>query len=316
MMPLMDDVRALAAAGRVAEAIDLVRRSAEGGNSDAAFIYANWRLWGIQVPRDLAEGHDWLDRAREAGHIEATRLKAHLLANGTGCVENFEAGRALLSSIAGVDADAARQLGMLEKMQTSQKFTAEPLSVDPAITLFRNAFTPAECAYLAEKAGPALRPSQVRDPATGQGVPDPIRTSLGMYFDPTLEDLVVRGVNLRLARLSDTDVGCAEMLNVLRYEVGAEYRAHIDAMPGASNQRAKTALIYLNDDYEGGETHFLTLGLSIKGRAGDCLVFTNADVDGRPDQRMRHAGLPVRSGSKWLASRWIRQRPFNPMFDV
>jgi prolyl 4-hydroxylase len=313
-MNLIEKLRALAASGRPDEAIMLVEGAAADGDGEAAFILANWRLWGIQGPRDLAEGHHWLDRAREAGHVEATRLKAHLLANGTGCPADFEAARKLLQSIAAADAHAARQIDMIAAMP-DQLSPAEILSDEPSIQLFRGVFTQAECAYLAEMAGPALRPSLVRDPQTGLGVADPIRKSFGMYFDPSIEDLVVRSINLRLARLTGTSVSCGEMLHILRYAPGDEYRAHIDAMPGAKNQRVATALIYLNDGYKGGETCFVEQGLTVRGKAGDCLVFRNVDATGRADQRMRHAGMPVASGVKWLASRWIRERPFNPMTD-
>ena len=39
---------------------------------------------------------------------------------------------------------------------------------------------------------------------------------------------------------------------------GQEYRPHFDAIGNADNQRVLTFLVYLNDDYEGGETDFLT----------------------------------------------------------
>lgn len=315
-MDLMERLRELGAQGRGHEAIGLVEREADTGNGDAAFILANWRLWGIQLPRDLNAGHGLLDQARAAGHVEAARLKAHLLANGTGCLADFIEAKRILESIADRDADAARQLAMLSAMEGATDPAEETLSEDPVVRFFRSALTAAECAYVAEKASPALRPSLIRDERTGQGVPDPIRKSSGMYFDPSIEDLVIRSINLRIARLSGTQVECGEMLHILRYSPGDEYRAHIDAMPGAVNQREATALIYLNDDYSGGETRFTGLGLTVKGRAGDCLVFVNADEAGRPDTRLRHAGLQVQTGVKWLASRWIRQRPFNPMTDV
>ena len=69
-----------------------------------------------------------------------------------------------------------------------------------------------------------------------------------------------------------------------------------------------TFLVYLNDDFQGGETEFLSTGLKVKGRKGDGLLFRNADESGQPDLNSRHAGLPPVSGIKFLASRWIRQR--------
>ena len=72
-------------------------------------------------------------------------------------------------------------------------------------------------------------------------------------------------------------------------------------------------LVYLNEDYEGGETEFLASGRRFRGKTGDGLLFRNADLaTGMPDPNSRHAGLPVTAGCKLIASRWIRQKPYGP----
>ena len=48
----------------------------------------------------------------------------------------------------------------------------------------------------------------------------------------------------------------------------------------------------------------------MKARTGDAIVFRNASEEGEPDEDAIHAGLPVTSGVKLIASRWIRARPF------
>jgi prolyl 4-hydroxylase len=68
------------------------------------------------------------------------------------------------------------------------------------------------------------------------------------------------------------------------------------------------APIHLNDDYAGGETAFVKTGLGVRGRKGDALVFSSVGRDGRFEPLSEHAGLPVTSGTKYLASRWIRAR--------
>ena len=73
-----------------------------------------------------------------------------------------------------------------------------------------------------------------------------------------------------------------------------------------------TALIYLNDEYQGGETFFAETGLKVKGRKGDALVFVSALANGDLDPLSEHAGLPVASGTKYLASRWIREQQHIP----
>jgi prolyl 4-hydroxylase len=70
-------------------------------------------------------------------------------------------------------------------------------------------------------------------------------------------------------------------------------------------------LVYLNEDYEGGETRFLKSGLTVRGQRGDALLFSNVRGDGTPDPDTMHAGLPVTGGKKLLLSRWIRQRPLS-----
>ena len=52
--------------------------------------------------------------------------------------------------------------------------------------------------------------------------------------------------------------------------------------------------------------------ITVTPRGGDALLFFNTLADGRADPATRHAGLPVRSGAKWLATRWIRARPLDP----
>nr|MDP8994880.1 2OG-Fe(II) oxygenase [Pseudomonadota bacterium] len=209
------------------------------------------------------------------------------------------------------DPVSERQLRLLDAMRPGGT-RSETLAEDPPIRLVRGLFSHDECRYLSELAGPALRPSIVVDPATGRGRPDPVRTSHGMNFGPAQEDLVVQALNRRIAEASGTDPACGEPLHVLRYAPGQEYRPHLDALPAAANQRAWTLLVWLNEGYEGGATRFEALGIEAKGGAGDALVFRNVTEDGRGDPRTRHAGLPVTGGVKWLASRWIRERPFDP----
>ena len=99
---------------------------------------------------------------------------------------------------------------------------------------------------------------------------------------------------------------------MLRYSPGQEYRPHFDYLEGVENPRPWTALIYLNDDYEGGATRFVNTGLQVRGRTGDVLVFGNAASDGTKEPLAEHAGMPVLAGTKYLATRWIRERRIIP----
>jgi prolyl 4-hydroxylase len=310
---VLDEASRLARAGRRGDAVALVERAAAGNDSEALFALANWRLYGMFVARDAAAAHPLLERAAVAGNVEAALLRANLVGNGTGCPADPDGAEALLR---GVDHPSAhRQAALLDAMSAPARLT-EPLNEDPPVRFVRRLLSGEECRYLIEKAEPALRPSVIVDPATGRPKPDPVRTSDGMNFGPAQEDLVVQALNRRLAAVTGTAFECGEPLHILRYVPGQEYKPHLDALPGVPNQRRWTALVYLNEGYEGGATTFPDLAITARGEPGDCLVFRNVRDDGSGDPRARHAGTPVTGGVKWLATRWIRERPFDPFLGA
>ena len=314
-MSVLDEAGRLTATGRQADAVALVRKSADQGDPEALFAIANWRLFGLFGPRDLAEAHRLLDRAAAEGFVEAVRTKATLLANGTGLAADPAQSARLLETIRACDQHAALQLDFSARMAPVGEFQpsrSETMCEAPLVKRYNGLLTPQECAYLCGRAEPQLRPSYVTNPATGAQMPHPIRTSMGMSFGPTLEDLVVRRINERIATATGTEVSCGEPLHILRYTPGQQYKPHTDSMPGEANQRVWTMLIYLNDDYEGGATRFPRVGLEFRGAAGDALILYNVDGEGRPEPASLHAGLPVTGGVKWLATRWIRARPYHP----
>jgi prolyl 4-hydroxylase len=312
---LFDQATALARAGRPTEAVALIEAAAAAGDPEGNFILAHWLLYGSDRPRDLAAAHRHLQQAADSGNFAAVRVLAHLTASGTGCPADPGAALAMLRQAADSDPIAAGEVAMLPRMMTeadSDSAERELLSADPHVEIVRKLLSPEECAYLMKRGEPLLKPSLVDDPATGRGKPDPIRTSHGAAFVPHEEDLVFQAINRRIAAATGTDVRHAEALYVMRYTPGQEYRPHLDALAGLKNQRELTAIVYLSDGFEGGATIFPELGLSIRPRIGDLLVFLNALGDGAPDLRMRHAGEPVTAGEKWIATRWIRHGPHDP----
>ena len=73
-------------------------------------------------------------------------------------------------------------------------------------------------------------------------------------------------------------------------------------------QRVQTCLVYLNSDYDGGETDFPKIGVKFRGRAGEAIIFDNVDEQGHGDMRTLHEGVPPTRGTKWLLSQWIRDK--------
>jgi len=213
--------------------------------------------------------------------------------------------------VAGRQAELLAAMRLTPAGDPAARPEARILSQDPRLILFPGLFTPAECDCLATLAGPDFQPSVVLDPRTGRPMRDPVRTSDVAAFPLAVEGAFVHALNRRLAAATGTDPRQAEPLQVLRYAGGQQYRPHLDVLPQAANQRVLTALVWLNDGYAGGETRFPDLSFTLKGEPGDALVFVNVDAAGRPDGRVRHAGLPVTAGVKLLASRWIRARPLD-----
>ncbi|HET9638329.1 MAG TPA: 2OG-Fe(II) oxygenase, partial [Allosphingosinicella sp.] len=219
------------------------------------------------------------------------------------------------------------QLRLIEAMALdADGFPARPVATErlseaPYVAAARSFMTEAECRYLKAAGEPGLQPSAVVDPATGRMVPHPVRSSDAAMFGVYAEDPAINALNRRIAALSGTRLDQGEPLQLLRYRPGGEYKPHMDALPAEPNQRILTVLVYLTDDYEGGETRFPNTGLTFRGKTGDALLFRNAGADGRADPLALHAGLPVTSGTKYLASRWIRAGKFTypppkPLLDL
>ncbi len=305
---------ALAAAGKAAEAVALLERSGAAQDAEALFALALWRVEGRLVPRDLARARAELGRAAALSHRDAARVLGAFCAIGMGGDRDWQAALKVLEQSAKSDAEARRQLELIGAMHLDAR--GEPLSAsepevlcrEPYVAQFPELLTPAECRFLVDAAAPRFKPATIFHEGQQRFVRDSLRDSEAASFPFVSEWPAVHALNRRLAAASGTRVEAAETLQVLRYGPGQQYRTHLDAVPGLANQRVLTFLVYLNEGYGGGETVFPELGLSVSGRAGLGLLFANARPDGRPDPRTRHAGAPVISGTKLIASRWIRAR--------
>jgi prolyl 4-hydroxylase len=304
--------------GQVSEALAVVSRGASIGDLDSLVQFAVWHLDGRHMARNLAGARRLLRSAVELGHVDAALMEIALTANGSGAPANWVKACDLLRNAARADHVAAHQLALLKSMQLDDSGAplsrprTEQIGTEPNVTRFARFLSAGECAHIAQVASDLLEPSVVVDPATGRQVPNPVRTSHGGVIGPAREDLVVRAINRRIAAISRTHVDQGEPLAVLHYAPGQQYRPHLDALPGEPNQRIRTVLIYLNQGYGGGGTHFPINGLTVTGRAGDAIMFDNCLADGTVDSRSQHAGLPVTHGAKWLATRWIRAKPYDP----
>lgn len=188
----------------------------------------------------------------------------------------------------------------------------------PLVEVFQAFASPAECRWLIETAHGRLGPSTVFDYATGGLRPDPRRTSRAAIFTYDQIDIVTEAIRARISASLRLPLQRFEVSQVLHYAPGQEFKPHHDYFDPAAEgfqeeiakrgQRVATFLIYLNDAFEGGHTHFPSLGFSYRGEIGDSIAFFSVDPGGRPDPLTLHSGLPPTSGEKWIFSQWVRDR--------
>jgi len=308
---------ALSADGRHDEAFLIVEAEAGKGDAEAIFTLADIYWRGQFVVQDYARARTLFGQASDAGHPIARRAYTNLLASGIAGGRDWAQALVRLREEAKGDVRRAQMLKLIEKMPlTAGGFIASPprgdlINARPEIFIFRGLFTPEECDFLIAVAEPTYENSLVVA-ESGHDVRDPIRTSDGAPMHWLIEDPAIHALNRRLAAASGTLYDQGEPLLILRYRPGQEYKKHFDALPGVDNQRFKTALVYLNEDYGGGETAFTQIGITVRGRKGDAIVFRNTFEGSRADPLSEHAGLPVATGTKYLASRWIREQRHLP----
>lgn len=83
-----------------------------------------------------------------------------------------------------------------------------------------------------------------------------------------------------------------EAINYVRYTQGQHFQVHSDH--GFSYTCTVSSVMYLNDEYEGGELWFPYLDLTFKPEAGDVVFFPSTYI-------FAHAAKPVSSGTKYSA---------------
>jgi prolyl 4-hydroxylase len=284
---------------------------------------------GRDAPQSPLDGAALLEEAAKHDDPLAWSQLAVLSASGVARAQSWSDAFAAIDRAAQLgDASAEVQRGVLrdavisthtEAAQWLNTAHAEVLREVPRFVRLTRFLTPPLCEHLRARAQPKLVPARVNDARGGGLKLDPMRTNKGSVFSLIETDLVMQLVRARIARVAHVHPDVLEPPEVLHYDVGETYRQHVDFFHASlptfteemrvKGQRVKTCLVYLNDDYEGGETDFPKIGLAFRGRAGDALLFDNVLPNGTGDMRTVHTGLPPTRGEKWLFSQWIRSKP-------
>lgn len=130
------------------------------------------------------------------------------------------------------------------------------------------------------------------------------RTSYSAFIASCRQDAMFSSIIARAADLMEVETARVEDLQCVRYGQGQEYRPHFDSFERGLKRKA-TLLVYLNDDFEGGETIFPEIGISVSPKKGMALAFINLDEQHNDLVYSLHGGAPVTAGTKYACNIWI-----------
>lgn len=147
----------------------------------------------------------------------------------------------------------------------------------------------------------------------GKGVNQDMRTNYNLGItdsarslgDPVAESIhnqfyvLLLASTIPYAKKHDVEEMFHEDYQMLRYESGQQYKAHYDG--GTQIGRSISAVVYLNNDYEGGEIEFVNFGIKIKPEPGMLILFPS-------NYAYSHIAHPVTEGTKYALVTWIKDR--------
>jgi prolyl 4-hydroxylase len=325
-------------------ALTELRQRAAGGEAEARYALGVRLMTGDGAEPDSDEGAALLAKASEQGSAEAAAFLATVEAMGAGRPQSWErafdhlqlaaergspSARAQLvllsrdSAIAGGAKDSwERMRSALDVVALTTPPPKRSLSETPRIRVVEGFASPAECDWAMERAHGALKRAMVVDQLSGEFRPHEDRTNEAVELNLAQMDVVLQILRARIAAATNLPVPVFEPPQIMRYTVGQEFRPHFDFLTDTEEgwaaqmrrfgQRIATFLIFLNDDFEGGETDFPAVRISHRGRRGDAIFWANVDQNRDPDRLTFHAGRPPTRGEKWILSQWIRDRTPGP----
>ena len=184
------------------------------------------------------------------------------------------------------------------------------------LTLFlrRGFLDPEVCTALIAQIDAQRRPSTISDP-NGDAA---FRTSETCDLDAS--DPLVAALDASILAFTGLAAAHGEPMQGQRYAVGQEFKGHTDYFdPGGvdydrfcsvAGQRSWTVMLYLNQPEAGGATRFKAIDKIVQPEIGKLLAWNNLRADGTPNPATLHQGMKVRSGVKYVITKWFRLRPW------
>jgi len=349
-----EEVAALDARGEHDHAINVLSQAVMQGNNEAKTALGKRLFVGDRSPYLPREGAQFIMEAAQAGVPEAICVIAVFQATGIFQQKSWEDALNTLTHAAILGSEIAReQLVLLAGKgepatkpslltindanhwqdlrqnifmeEWTKEVGGEVINETPEIKTFRQLLSPEICRWLIRLSKERLKPALVYDAQNRRNYVSETRTNSIAEFNLMDNELLHFLIQQKMSAASGIPMQQMEGTAILNYQPGEEISPHYDFVdPKMANyeqeiatngQRVMTFLIYLNDDYEGGDTVFTKLDLSFKGNTGDGMYFINSLPDGSSDARTKHSGTPPTSGQKWIVSQFIRNREVKYVLD-
>jgi prolyl 4-hydroxylase len=200
------------------------------------------------------------------------------------------------------------------------------LSENPLVYTIEDVLTKEECQHFINISNNKLKQALVS--GEKEGYKSSGRTGLNYWLDHNY-DKITSNVLEKISKIVGHPKENAEKYQVIYYGENQKYEYHLDAFQLDINsekskrclrmggQRVLTALVYLNDTEEGGETEFKNLNLKVYPKTGRMLVFENCLKNTKiPNPDTLHSGRPVLRGEKYAFNLWFREYPLNYNYDL
>lgn len=288
-------------------ALQLLHKAVEHGDGEAAQQLAVLHALGVHVAQDWNQCLNLLVFAATQGWPSA-QDQLRLLCADRALAQQEDRGRDYWVALArGID------------LAWWHRGVAPELLCDaPRIGRIPALLPPETCRWLIAQAQGKLSPALVYDSVQRREIRHPTRSNSSAILGLCDTNVLLTLLQIRIAASMQVPLRQLEAATVLHYKGSEEIRNHFDFIDPASPNYAEqirlrgdriiTFLVYLNDDYESGETDFPEAGVRNKGRCGDGIFFVNVTAEGRPDLRTVHAGRPPTQGEKWIITQFIRNR--------
>jgi prolyl 4-hydroxylase len=181
--------------------------------------------------------------------------------------------------------------------------------------LYQDFITKEEAEYILNESSNNFQDSEV----IGKGLDISIRKSKTCWLSKY--DDIIQNIIKRVCNIVNYSFENSEDLQVVKYNSGGYYHEHYDSCCEESEEctdffkrggnRVVTMIIYLNDNFEGGETTFVNLNKDFKPSKYSGILFYSLDKSFEKCHKFGlHRGSPIISGEKYIANIWIREKTF------